>query len=62
MYKKRRSKHVRVLVVYNTQENKFDIYVHLSHCVKKTGYSKHKTNIFYNKKHSDLKINIPKKS
>jgi len=29
---------------------------------KKRGYSKHKTNIFYNKKNSDLKINIPRKS
>ena len=44
--KKKRSKHVRVLVVFHIQENIFLIYMYICHIASKTGYSKYEISIF----------------
>jgi len=46
LYKKKHSKHVRVLAVCNTQENIFLIYMYICHISSKTRYSKYEIDIF----------------
>ena len=57
LYKKERSKHVRVLAVCNTQKKFFLIYMYICHIASKTGYSKYKISIFTIQKKTHKKIN-----
>jgi hypothetical protein len=61
LYKKKHSKHVRVLTICNTQENIFWYIRKFVTFASKTGYFKHEIYISYNIKNSDLKINMLKK-